>query len=96
MQQTLFAPLFYSDDEGHIQPGLARVVPTIANGGISADGRTYTFHLRSGLKWSDGAALTARDVDYSWRLWINSKLSPAPFSTIGIDRVGATTIAPIS
>ena len=33
----------------------------------SADGLVYTFHLRPGLVWSDGAALTARDFLYSWR-----------------------------
>ncbi|MGH2410571.1 MAG: hypothetical protein ACRDGS_09405, partial [Chloroflexota bacterium] len=48
VQQTLFAPLFYADNKGVIQPGLASVVPTQKNGGISADGRVYTFHLRKG------------------------------------------------
>jgi len=34
---------------------------------IGADGLTYTFHLRPGLKWSDGASLTTRDFLWSWR-----------------------------
>ncbi|MGH2387890.1 MAG: peptide ABC transporter substrate-binding protein [Chloroflexota bacterium] len=93
VQQTLFAPLFYSDDKGNIQPGLATVVPTVKNGGISADGRTYTFHLRKGLRWSDGTALTARDIDFSWRLWTNPKVNLTPYSTLGIDRIGAATIS---
>jgi len=33
---------------------------------LSADGRTYTFHLRPGLAWSDGAPLTAEDFRWSW------------------------------
>ena len=33
----------------------------------STDGLTWTFHLRDGLKWSDGTALTADDFVYSWR-----------------------------
>ncbi len=33
---------------------------------ISADGKVYTFHLRDGLKWSDGKAITANDFVYSW------------------------------
>lgn len=33
---------------------------------VSADGRTYTFHLRSGVKWSDGRALRASDFVDSW------------------------------
>ncbi len=34
---------------------------------ISADGLTYTFHLRPGAKWSNGDPLTARDFFYSLR-----------------------------
>ena len=32
---------------------------------MSADGLTYTFNLRAGLKWSDGQPLTAKDFEYS-------------------------------
>ena len=34
---------------------------------VSDDGLTYTFHLRDGLKWSDGSDLTAEDFVYSWQ-----------------------------
>jgi len=34
---------------------------------VSADGLTYTFHLRAGLRWSDGSPLTAADFVASWR-----------------------------
>ena len=34
---------------------------------ISDDGLVYTFHLRDGLKWSDGSDLTAEDFVYSLR-----------------------------
>ncbi len=33
----------------------------------SEDGLTWTFHLRDGLKWSDGSDLTAEDFVYSWK-----------------------------
>lgn len=34
---------------------------------LSEDLRTYTFHLRSGVQWSDGTPLTAHDFVWSWR-----------------------------
>ncbi len=34
---------------------------------ITPDGKTYTFHLRSNARWSDGRPLTAHDFSYSWR-----------------------------
>ncbi len=34
---------------------------------VSADGRTWTFRMRSGQRWSDGTPLTARDFEYSLR-----------------------------
>ena len=34
---------------------------------ISADGRTYTFHLREGARWSNGDRVTADDFVYSWQ-----------------------------
>ncbi|WP_042369254.1 ABC transporter substrate-binding protein [Streptacidiphilus neutrinimicus] len=42
-----------------LSPDLASAMPTISNGG-----KTYTFKLRTGLKFSDGAPLTSKDVKY--------------------------------
>ena len=33
---------------------------------LSPDGRTYTFHLRPGIRWSDGHPVTAGDFRWSW------------------------------
>jgi len=35
----------------------------------SDDGTTYTFHMRKGMRWSDGAPLTTADVDFWWNDW---------------------------
>jgi len=51
--------LVESDNRGRLIPEIATTVPTIANGGISADGRTVTYHLRHNVRWHDGVPLTA-------------------------------------
>ncbi len=58
----LYAPLVYGDPNGQLHAGIATEVPTVANGLVSADLKTVTFHLRPNLVWSDGQPLDARDV----------------------------------
>jgi peptide/nickel transport system substrate-binding protein len=52
-------------------PELATAVPTKANSGISQDGLAITYHLRKGLKWSDGAPLNADDVVFTYHAVMN-------------------------
>ncbi len=56
-----FECLLTVDEEGKLAPGQAESWET------SEDGLTWTFHLRDGLKWSDGSDLTANDFVYSWQ-----------------------------
>ncbi len=62
-----FEPFFDLDARGRPVPELLDRIPTVANGGLSPDGRTLTYHLRGGLRWSDGVALTAGDVLFTLR-----------------------------
>lgn len=56
-----FECLLAVDENGQLVPGQAESWET------SEDGLTWTFHLRDGLKWSDGSDLTANDFVYSWK-----------------------------
>lgn len=56
-----FECLLAVDQDGKLIPGQAESWET------SEDGLTWTFHLREGLKWSDGSDLTAKDFEYSWK-----------------------------
>ncbi|HEY0383325.1 MAG TPA: peptide ABC transporter substrate-binding protein, partial [Candidatus Elarobacter sp.] len=63
--------LFNYSDANELVPELATEVPTVANGGISSDGGTITYHLRKGVLWQDGAPFSAADVVFSWRTVMN-------------------------
>jgi oligopeptide transport system substrate-binding protein len=63
----LFEGLLTPDAQGHPTLGLAD------SWQVSADGKRYTFHLRPGLVWSDGAALDAQAVVASFRRLMDPK-----------------------
>lgn len=57
-----FEPFVDLDPRGRPQPALLAEIPSRANGGLSADGRTIRYRLRAGARWSDGQPVTAADV----------------------------------
>jgi ABC-type transport system substrate-binding protein len=65
INQVFDTLLVYDWDTATLMPGLATEVPTLANGGISADGRRYTFHLREDLQFHDTTPLTSAEVKAS-------------------------------
>jgi len=64
---------FNVDNHGQYVPEVALQVPTLQNGGISPDGMTITYHLRRGIKWQDGAPLTAQDVIFTFHAIMNDR-----------------------
>src|SRR5205823_7886701 len=91
LDQALYLPLFYGDAQGVVHPGAATEVPTVQNGGISADAKTWTFHIRPGLVWSDGQPYDARDVDYTWQLWRNPKFGAN--NTLGLNLISEASVS---
>jgi peptide/nickel transport system substrate-binding protein len=84
VQRLVFDGLLTLDDRGEYVPRLAAEVPTVENGGVSADGRTYTFRLRRDVKWQDGTPLTAADVEFTWRMITDPKV-PVPSRVVWAD-----------
>ncbi len=56
---------FDGESTERFRPLLATEVPSVENGGISKDGRVYTFNIRKGVKFHEGQTLTPADVEYS-------------------------------
>ena len=83
-----FEGLLTVDKDGKIAPGQAETWEK------SADGLTWTFHLRDGLKWSDGTPLTANDFVYSWKRMADPATA-APYAStvlsmvVGFDKANA-------
>ena len=89
-QDLVFDRLFAVDEQGAYLPELAAEVPTVANGGISADGRVYTIRLRDGPAWHDGTPVTAADLAFTWRVITDPDL-PIPTRTVWQDIVSIET-----
>ncbi len=62
------------DESTKVVPGLAESMPT-----ISDDGKTYTFTLRKGMKYSDGTPIKASDFPYAIQRLFKLDSGGAPF-----------------
>jgi peptide/nickel transport system substrate-binding protein len=88
----IFAGLTRLDDKGQPFPDLAETWS------LSQDGRTYTFVLRQGLLWQDGAPLTSDDVVFTYGLLKAPGLRAPPaqarvLADASVTRVDARTVA---
>ena len=94
--RIVYEPLVTLDSDANFIPVLAAEVPTKENGGLAADGKSVTYKLKSGVKWSDGQPFTADDVIFTWQ-YVTDKATAstnyANFSTIAtIDKVDDLTV----
>lgn len=67
-------PLATFDKNGQLVPFLAEDIPSLANGGLGKDGKSVTWKLKKGVKWSDGQPFTAKDVVFSYQFITNPKV----------------------
>lgn len=65
INQVFDTLLVYEPVQSKIMPGLATEIPTVANGGITNGGRTYTYHLKPGVTFHDGTPLNSSVVKRS-------------------------------
>jgi oligopeptide transport system substrate-binding protein len=88
LTRALFSGLFSYDSDLNVVPNLAVEMPTIANGGISEDGLTYTVKLNPDAMWSDGQAVTAKDFVYSMKRALDPSLASS-YATFFYSLTGA-------
>jgi ABC-type oligopeptide transport system, periplasmic component len=69
----LFEGLVSVSPKGEIQPRLAEKWE-------NKDNTVWTFHLRPGITWSDGTAITAQDVVWSWQRLVDPKTA-SPYAS---------------
>jgi len=92
LEGALFRGLLRYDENSNPAPSIALEVPTIANGGISADGLTYIYKLRE-WKWSDGkGVVTAQDFVYAFQRLVDPKAGSPYGSLLNGIVVNATDI----
>jgi len=63
--RIFYEPLGAWDADGNLVPILAAEVPTLANGGVSRDGKSITWKLKRNVQWHDGKPFTADDVVFT-------------------------------
>jgi peptide/nickel transport system substrate-binding protein len=79
------------DKLGYNDAATLKDVPGLAESwSVSPDGKTWTFHIRKGVKWQDGQPLTARDVVFTYNYIIDNKMATYAMHVATIDKVVAT------
>ncbi len=64
--RIFYEPFASWDLDGNLNPILAAEIPSIENGGLSADAKSVTWKLKPGVKWHDGKPCTADDAVFTW------------------------------
>jgi ABC-type oligopeptide transport system substrate-binding subunit len=83
---NVFDGLYRYDEQLREVPDIAQAMPD-----ISGDGMTYTFHLRRGVRFSNGDAVTSAEVLYSWNRAVAT--SPKDNGVIFAPVLGYQTVA---
>ncbi|MFZ5807325.1 MAG: ABC transporter substrate-binding protein [Verrucomicrobiota bacterium] len=67
-------------------PVREKVIPCLAKSwDISSDNKTFTFHLRRGLRWSDGILFTAEDVIFTFQCFYDSRFATRAAYDFSVD-----------
>ena len=93
--RIFYEPLAGWDAEGQLIPMLATEIPSRANGGLAADGKSVTWKLKKGVTWHDGKPFTADDVLFTAEYAGNpatSTVTVAVYQDIKVEKIDSHTV----
>jgi peptide/nickel transport system substrate-binding protein len=93
--RIFYEPLASWDVDGNLNAILAAEIPSIQNGGLSADAKSVTWKLKPGIKWHDGKPFTADDLVFTWdyaRDPATAAVSIAVYRDINVEKVDDLTV----
>ena len=85
INQVINTEMIKTGKNDQLTPNLLAEVPTLQNGGVSQDGKTYKVTFKPNLKWSDGQPLTGDDLVFTWQQVMNPQTGIS--STTGWDKI---------
>lgn len=71
----LFSKFVKHNDRMELVPDIITEIPTVANGGVSEDYLSYTYHLRTDARWHDGVPVTSADVRFTYELMMHPDIN---------------------
>lgn len=93
--RIFYEPLANWDAEGNLIPVLAAEIPTIQNGGLSADGTSVTWKLKRGVTFHDGKPFTADDVVFNWEFARNPEtaaVTSGTYAKVMVEKIDDFTV----
>jgi peptide/nickel transport system substrate-binding protein len=93
--RVFYEPLAGWAADGTLHPILAAEIPSVENGGLTADGRSVTWKLKRGVKWHDGQDFSADDVIFNWEYARNpavASTSSGSYRDVNVTKVDDFTV----
>ena len=93
--RIFYEPLAGWDAEGNLIPMLAAELPSRANGGLAADGKSVIWKLKKGVSWHDGKPFTADDVLFTAEYAGNpatSTVTVATYQDLKVEKIDSHTV----
>lgn len=93
--RIFYEPLAEWDADANLRPVLAAEIPTRANGGVAADGRSVVWKLKRDVRWHDGEPFTADDVIFNWQYATDpaaATVTLGSYSNLSLEKLDAHTV----